>query len=408
MEQVLTIVCKLQPTKEQISQIEDTLVGFANACNHINNTIDPKLTNAVRIQTLIYYAVRELFGLSANLAVRAIARVSANRKTAKQKKSLVKDFKPTSIDYDARIFDFREKDWTASVTLIGGRQHIKMDAGNYQRGKLKNRKPKSATLCKHKDGNYYIHIQVKDDVPEPNNGESVIGVDLGRRDIAVTSDGDSWSGEDIEQVRDKFSRVRASLQQKATKGTRSTRRRARQILKRLSGRERRYQAWLNHTISRTIVNKAKSENAAIAIEDLTGIRERTNQQPRNKTERRRSNSWAFYQLRQFLEYKAMQAGVSLVKINPAYTSQMCHSCHHIHPVKGSSYRSGKTFKCGHCGWKGDADFNGAMNIAIIGAFVSKSRGSGLSCSLSEVVSGLPQFSLLLCAVGESPVTSVRG
>jgi putative transposase len=408
MEQVLTIVCKLQPTKEQISQVEDTLVGFANACNHINSTIDPKLTNAVRIQTLIYYAVRELFGLSANLAVRAIARVSANRKAAKQKKSLVKDFKPTSIDYDARIFDFREKDWTASVTLIGGRQHIKMDAGNYQRGKLKDKKPTSATLCKHKDGNYYIHIQVKDDVPEPNDGESVIGVDLGRRDIAVTSEGESWSGEDIEQIRDKFSRVRASLQQKATRGTRSTRRRARQILKRLSGRERRYQSWLNHTISRTIVNKAKSENAAIAIEDLTGIRERTNQQPRNKTERRRSNSWAFYQLRQFLEYKAIQAGVSLVKVNPAYTSQMCHNCHHIHPVKGSSYRSGKTFKCGHCGWVGDADFNGAMNIAIIGAFVSKPRGSGLSCSLSEDVSGLPQFSSLLCAVGESPVTSVRG
>ena len=408
MKQVLTIVCKLQPTKEQISQIEDTLAGFANACNHINNTIDPKLTNAVRIQTLIYHAVRELFGLSANLAIRAIARVSANRKTAKQKKSLVKDFKPTSIDYDARIFDFREKDWTASVTLIGGRQHIKMDAGNYQRGKLKDKKPTSATLCKHKDGNYYIHIQIKDDVPETSEPESIIGVDLGRRDIAVTSDGDSWSGQDIQQVRDKFSRVRASLQQKATKGTRSTRRRARQVLKRLSGREQRYQSWLNHTISRTIVNKAKSENAAIAIEDLTGIRERTNQQPRNKTERRRSNSWAFYQLRQFLEYKAVQAGISLVKVNPAYTSQMCHNCHHIHPVKGSSYRNGKTFKCGHCGWTGDADLNGAMNIAIIGAFVSKPRGSGLSCSLSKDVSGLLQDSVLLCAVGESPVTSVRG
>ncbi len=408
MKQVLTIVCKLQPTKEQISQIEDTLVGFANACNHINNTIDPKLTNSVRIQTLIYHAVRELFGLSANLSIRAIARVSANRKTAKQKKSLVKDFKPTSIDYDARIFDFREKDWTASITLIGGRQHIKMDAGNYQRGKLKDKKPTSATLCKHKDGNYYIHIQVKDDIPEPSESDSVIGVDLGRRDIAVTSDGDSWSGEDIQQVRDKFSRVRASLQKKATKGTRSNRRRARQVLKRLSGREKHYQSWLNHTISRTIVNKAKSENAVIAIEDLTGIRERTNQQPRNKTERRRSNSWAFYQLRQFLEYKSIQTGISLVKVNPAYTSQMCHNCHHIHPVKGSSYRSGKNFKCGHCGWTGDADLNGAMNIAIIGAFVIKPRGSGLSCSLSEHVSGLLQNSSLLCAVGESPVTSVRG
>jgi putative transposase len=408
MKQVLTVVCKLQPTKEQIPQVEDTLIGFANACNHINNTIDPKLTNAVRIQTLIYHAVRELFGLSANLAIRAIARVSANRKTAKQKKSLVKDFKATSIDYDARIFDFREKDWTASVTLIGGRQHIKMDVGNYQRGKLKGKKPTSAILCKHKNGNYYIHIQVKDDVPEPSDSESVIGVDLGRRDIAVTSDGDSWNGEDIQQVRDKFSRVRASLQKKATKGTRSTRRRARKILKRLSGREQRYQSWLNHTISRIIVNKAKSENAVIAIEDLTGIRERTNQQPRNKTERRRSNSWAFYQLRQFLEYKSIQAGVRVVKVNPAYTSQICHICRHIHPVKGSSYRNGKTFKCGHCGWTGDADLNGARNIAIIGAFVSKPRGSGLSCSLSENVSGLPQNSDLLCAVGESSVTERTG
>jgi len=39
-------------------------------------------------------------------------------------------------------------------------------------------------------------------------------VDLGRRDIAVTSDGDSWSGQDIEQVRDRFSRVRASPKRK--------------------------------------------------------------------------------------------------------------------------------------------------------------------------------------------------
>lgn len=231
---------------------------------------------------------------------------------------------------------------------------------------------------------------------------------MGRTDIAVTSNGDKWDGKDIQQARDNFSKVRASLQQKASKGTRSGRRRCRQILQRLSGRERRYQSWLNHNISRTIVNQAKSEGKVIAIEDLTGIRERTNQQPRSKTERRRSNSWAFYQLRSFLEYKAIQAGVKLIKVNPAYTSQMCHKCNHIDPVKGKSYRGGKLFKCGHCGWHGDADFNGAINISNIGAFVSKPRGSGLSCSLNENVSGLLQDSALLCAVGESPVTSVWG
>lgn len=55
------------------------------------------------------------------------------------------------------------------------------------------------------------------------------------------------------------------------------------------------------TVPEPIVRESKQLNAAIAIEDLTGIRERTNRKPRNKTERRRSNSWAFFQLRQFLE-----------------------------------------------------------------------------------------------------------
>ncbi|MFB8793131.1 MAG: transposase [Microcoleus sp.] len=187
----------------------------------------------------------------------------------------------------------------------------------------------------------------------------------------------------MQQVRENFSKVRVSLQQKASKGT-SGRRRCRQIWQRLSGRERRYQSWLNHNISRT-VNQAKSEGKVIAIEELTGIRSRSNQEQRNKTERRRSNSWAFYQLRIFLEYKAIQAGVKLVKVNPADTSQMCHKCNHIHPVRGKSYRSGKSFKSGHCGWHGDSDLNGAMNISVLGAAVNPLGGSVLFGSIADQI-----------------------
>lgn len=79
----------------------------------------------------------------------------------------VKEFKLTSADYDAQIFAFREKDWTASLTLMNGTEHVKLDVGNYQRGKLKGRKPTSAQLCKHRDGSYYIHIQLKDEPPTP-------------------------------------------------------------------------------------------------------------------------------------------------------------------------------------------------------------------------------------------------
>jgi transposase len=121
---------------------------------------------------------------------------------------------------------------------------------------------------------------------------------------------------------------------------------------------------------------------------LTGIRERTHELPRSKTERRRSNGWAFFQLRQFLEYKAIKFGVTLVFVDPRYASQTCHHCLHIHPVRGESYRSGKVFRCGHCGWHRDADLNGAKNIAAIGAAVNQPRGSWLSCSLDKIAGGL--------------------
>jgi len=214
-------------------------------------------------------------------------------------------------------------------------------------------------------------------------------VDLGRTDIAHTSEGDNWNGQQLNKVRDHHSRLRAVLQRKASKGTRSSRRRCRELLQRLSGKERRFQSrqrcvaktWVNHRISKAIVSRAKVTNSAIALEDLTGIRERVNQQPRSKAERRRTNNWAFYQLRMFVVYKAAIAGVPVVLVPPAYTSQTCHRCLHIHPDPTQSYRSGKQFKCGHCGWEGDADLNGANVIALLGAAVNQPRGSGLFCSL---------------------------
>lgn len=375
MEQTLTIVCKLQPTPQQVSKIDETLQAFADGCNYANKQVKEGLTNKRTIQTLVYNELRALFGLSANLAVRVCARVAANRKTAKLKKKPVKGFAPTSADYDARIFDYREKDKTVSLTLIGGRERIKFHAANYQLGKLTGKKPTSAQLCKHKDGGYYIHIQVDNETPDPSSSDKVIGVDFGRREIAHTSTNKAWSGEQIKKVRDHFAKIRASIQQKASQGTRSTRRSCRRLLKRLAGRERRYQTWLNHCISAQIINEALALNATVAIEDLTGIRERTNQQPRNKIERRRSNSWAFHQLRSFLEYKGIRDGVRVVKVNPAYTSQTCHQCLHI------GLRSDKRFKCGNCGWHGDADFNGSLLISILGAAVNQPESFALSCPI---------------------------
>ena len=327
--------------------------------------------------------------MSSNLAQQVCRRVAGARKVARQRNRPVQEFKRRFATYDARIFSFREKDWTVSLTTVEGRERFGLAIGNYQRGILAGSNPKAATLVKREDGSYYIQICVEKKPPKQQDTDKVIGVDFGRTDIAHTSEGDNWNGQQLNRVRDHYSKLRAALQRKASKGTRSSRRRCRQLLQRLSGKERRFQAWVNHRISKAIVSRAKATNSALALEDLTGIRtpsrwrdrERVNQQPRSKTERRRANSWAFYQLRQFLEYKALRAGVALILVPPAYTSQTCHRCLHIHPDPAQSYRSGKKFKCGHCGWEGDADLNGANVIALLGAAVNQPRGSWLACQL---------------------------
>ena len=212
--------------------------------------------------------------------------------------------------------------------MLTKRIKIELLIGNYQRGILKGSKPKSAVLTKRKDGTYYINIHIDNITPDPTNTNKIIGIDLGRTDIATTascgvtslSEGESWSGKAITDKRNYYSKMRAVLQQKASKGTRSSRRRCRELQQRLSGKERRFQKHINHEITTYLVKKAATNKTSITIEDLTNIRTRTNQKLRSKKERRLSNNWAFYQFRMFLTYKCMLHGVKLILVNPVYTS----------------------------------------------------------------------------------------
>ncbi len=55
---------------------------------------------------------------------------------------------------------------------------------------------------------------------------------------------------------------------------------------------------------------------------------------------------------------------------------------------GKSYRKGKTFHCRHCGWTGEADRNGALNIKRLGGVVTRPESASLrSCSLLDSITG---------------------
>jgi len=59
------------------------------------------------------------------------------------------------VTYAARIFSFRAKDWTVSLTTVEGRERLELSIGNYQRGMLAGTNPQSATVVKRKEGSYY-------------------------------------------------------------------------------------------------------------------------------------------------------------------------------------------------------------------------------------------------------------
>ena len=372
--QVLSVKCKLQVMSEMRGEIDLTLEKFADACSQILEVATAnKQWNTAKLHHLVYYPVKASTGLKANHVCQAIRRVVGNAKAVKK----VHQFRPTSINLDARLFSITED--YVGVTLITGRKKFKLLIGNYQRALLKGQTPTAATLNKTRKGDYYINICVE--IPTDPTGKTpkVIGVDLGRRDIATTSTEKSWSGDAIQSARDRYSKVRSNVQSKRTRSSRK-------LLRRLQGREQRFQKWTNHNISKELVTEAKLSNAALAFEDLTNIRASLNEKPRSKTERRRTNNWAFYQLRLFVQYKAAIAGVPVLFVPPAYTSQTCHRCGHLHPVKGKSYRNGKRFKCGHCGFEHDADVNAALNIAALGVSIDNPEVPGMTCTLEGQLS----------------------
>jgi IS605 OrfB family transposase len=182
----------------------------------------------------------------------------------------------------------------------------------------------------------------------------VLGVDLGRRRVAVDSHGTVHEGAAVQSLRSHYVKVRRSLQGKGTRG-------AKRLLKRLSGSEQRHMRAINHVISKQLGEGAQATGQAIDLEDLTGIRQRARVR---KAQRTQHHTWAFSQLRQFVAYKAQDAGLAVVLINPAYTSKTCHGC----GTRG--HRSALKFVCPRCGYVGDADKNAALNIATAGALVT--------------------------------------
>lgn len=342
---ILTLKTKLQTTDEQKQQLLATMEAVNAACNYVSDqAFESKITGQIGLHKLCYYDIREKFGLGAQLAVRAIGKVKQTYKRDKKKHHKFREH--GAIAYDHRIWKFKQAD-TINIKTLTTRIDIPFVFGGYRTLDLKRVRGQAELI--YRDGVFYFYICVE--VPEPPQGEpdDYLGVDLGIVEIATTSDGESVSGKQLNNIRARYASLRGKLQSIGTKS-------AKRLLQKRKHKETRFQKDVNHCISKEIVEQAKRTGRGIAIEDLKGIRNRIRVR---KSQRRVHHSWSFFDLRFKLEYKARLAGVKLVAVDPAYTSQMCSKCGFI---SRSNRISQSKFSCTSCGFSANADVNAAINI----------------------------------------------
>lgn len=327
----------------------DTMESFNAACNEIAETcFNEQTASKYTIQSLVYHTIREKYGLSAQLTIRAISKTCEAFKLNKKVKPEFK--KHGSITYDSRILTFKGlhlQHPQVSITTLEGRQLYNLNICAYFRGRTDRVQGQvDLVYCK---GKFFLYATC--DMPEdtPLEPDDVLGVDLGVKNIAVDSDNKVFSNEKVEQVRQKLHKLRGDLQSKGNKH-------AKRRFKKVSGREARFRTNENHRISKILVEKAKDTKRAIALEDLTHINERTTVRHEQRAERL---SWAFYQLRSFITYKAALAGVPVILVDPRYTSQKCNKCGH---TEKANRKSQESFVCRRCNHTDHADCNGAKNI----------------------------------------------
>ena len=343
-----TMLLKLAPTEEQHQALTQTMHAFNAACNYIaEQAFEAKVANKFELQKMTYGMLRAAYHLPAQLAIRAISKTS---EAYKRDKSIQRTFRPLgAIVYDERVMSFKGITHVSLLTL-SGRVFVPFRMGGYQEARLESIKGQADLI--YRKGTFYLAVTL--DVPEPTPDETqgTLGVDLGIVNLATDSEGESFSGAQVEKARAHYASLRGRLQKRSTKS-------AKRHLKRLSGREARFRKDVNHTISKCIVQKARAKRLGIAIEDLRHIRTRTERTVR-KSQRHRHSSWAFFQLRFFLSYKAALRGVPLHTVDPAYTSKTCNVCGHCETANRKSQAS---FLCVNCGHADNADRNAAINIA---------------------------------------------
>ena len=343
-----TISIRLKTAKEQGGKLLLLQEAYHAACNDlVPYVVEHRCWNRVALHNLSYSKIRAKSFLGSQMvcnAIFSVCKAYKNRNIVKDEEVPVIQFrKNRSIHFDKRTYSIKGN--IVSLYTLKGRMKVEMEMGSFQESYFSQGIPKEAELiCK--KGKWYFNLVL--DLPNAplTENKTVLGVDLGENVLAALSSGKTIDGGRVRHERDKFLAKRRALQSNGSES-------AKQLLKKISGKEERRMKQINHEVSKKIVQEAVEQNAGIIVlEDLKNIRKRIRVGKRLRT---RLHRWAFSQLQYQIEYKAENRGLRVVYVSPAYSSQTCSQCGIL------GVREGNTFKCS-CGNQQHSDLNASRTL----------------------------------------------
>ena len=355
-----TAITRLIVSEEQRELLERTIEEWRRGCQIATDMAWEKCNAKSDVQPLAYDSVREQTDLGSQHTILAThqaaqAITGCIERRSKGKKASKPYFTAPTITYDTRTMTLFDDD-TVSLSTTKSRVRCKLalpiDEDGYQRQYLDSDEwsVTESTLTA-RDGEYFLHMgfrRYRNDT-ERNTAEdgTVLGVDLGVENIAVTSTARFFSGRELLHNLREFEKTRSGLQ---CTGTRS----AHRSIGSSSGRELRYIRDLMHRVANGILDEAERyECDIIAFENLTNIRENTRAAWGHK--------WAFSQLENYVRYKAEARGIAVKEVGSAYTSKRCSECGF---TAGENHPNRDYFRCRKCGSTANADYNAAKNIGL--------------------------------------------
>lgn len=314
------------------------------------------------VQALAYDPIRERTELGGQHAVLACheaasAIKSCNEKRRNEKKASKPRFTSRSITYDTRSMTVFHDLEQVSLATLGDHARVRADlslpatSDGYQYEFLDSDEWEYTESTLHyRDGGWYLHLGFRrptvDESESTTTNGTVLGVDLGGSQIAVTSTARFFDAGELNHIRREFEKTRTGLQETGTQSAHRT-------LERRSGRERRYVRHVLHDVANGIVEEARNHGCdGIVFEDLEEIRT-------HLPEADWHSDWAFRTLKEYVEYKAEIEGIFVETVQPWNTSTQCAEC----GFTASENRTGAEFECQSCGNRNHADYNAAKNVA---------------------------------------------